>query len=98
MPSPGREKVSSDSETDEGEGSILLMLEDAVTKRKRMRCSRRSGVILYSYDNGHFMAYTSPPPAAEPLLKEKPFGGRSLQLLSIAAQDFRTQLCAPVAR
>ena len=69
-PSPGREKVSSDSETDEGEGGILLMLEDAVTKSllleekvlnavKRMRCSRRSGVILYSYDNGHFMAYTS---------------------------------------
>ena len=25
------------------------------------------------------MAYTSPPPAAEPLLKEKPFGGRILQ-------------------
>ena len=60
--------MSSDSETDEGEGSILLMLEDAVTKSllleekvlnavKRMRCSRRSGVILYSYDNGHFMAY-----------------------------------------
>ena len=46
MPSPGREKVSSDSETDEGEGSILLMLEDAVTKRKRMRCSRRSGVTF----------------------------------------------------
>ena len=45
----------------------------------RMRCSRHSGVILYSYDNGHFMAYTSPPPMAEPLLKEKPFGGRILQ-------------------
>ena len=52
-----REKVSSDSETDEGKGSILLMLEDAVTKSllleekvlnavKRMRCSRRSGVIF----------------------------------------------------
>ena len=25
------------------------------------------------------MAYTSPPPMAEPLLKEKPFGGRTLQ-------------------
>ena len=25
------------------------------------------------------MAYTSPPPTAEPLLKEKPFGGRILQ-------------------
>ena len=24
-----------------------------------MRCSRRCGVTLYSYDNGHFMAYTS---------------------------------------
>ena len=64
-----REKVSSDSETDEGEGSILLMLEDAVTKSllleekvlnavKRMRCSRRSGVILYKYfANGYFVAY-----------------------------------------
>ena len=40
----------------------------------------------------------SPPPAAEPLLKEKPFGGRSLQLLPIAVQDFRTQPRAPVAR
>ena len=68
-PSPGREKVSSDSETDEGEGSILLMLEDAVTKSllleekvlnavKRMRCSRCSGVILYKYfANGYFVAY-----------------------------------------
>ena len=28
-----------------------------------MRCSRVGGVILYSFDNGHFMAYTSPPPA-----------------------------------
>ena len=58
----------SDSETDEGEGSILLMLEDAVTQCllleekvlnavKRMRCSRRRGVILYSYANGCFAAY-----------------------------------------
>ena len=32
----------------------------------------------YLLDNGCFAAYTSPPPAAEPLLKEKPFGGRSI--------------------
>ena len=38
--------------------------------------SRRSGVILYSDDNDHFVVYTSPPPAAELLLKEKPFGSR----------------------
>ena len=61
----------------------------------RMRCSRRSGVILYSYDNGHFMAYTSPPPAAEPLLKEKPLGGCTLQLSPIAAPDSRTQSATP---
>ena len=41
----------------------------------RMRCSRRRGVILYKYfANGYFVAYTSPPPTAEPLLKEKPLG------------------------
>ena len=27
----------------------------------------------YSPDNNHCVVYTSPPPAAEPLLKEKPF-------------------------
>ena len=44
-----------------------------------MRCSRRRSVILYKYfANGYFVAYTSPPPTAEPLLKEKPFGGRSI--------------------
>ena len=53
--------------------------------------SRRSGVILYSYDNGHFMAYTSPPPTAEPLLNEKPFDDRSIQQSPIAAPDFRIQ-------
>ena len=37
----------------------------------------------------------SPPPAAEPLLKEKPFGGRSLQLSLIAAQDFPYPTTAP---
>ena len=31
----------------------------------------------YSPDNDHCVVYTSPPPAAEPLLKEKPFGGRT---------------------
>ena len=36
--------------------------------------SRRSGVILYSDDNDHCVVYTSPPPTAEPLLKEKPLG------------------------
>ena len=44
----------------------------------RMRCSRRRGVtlryLIYSNDNGYFVAYTSPPPTAEPLLKEKPWG------------------------
>ena len=44
-------------------GSLLLE-EKVLNAVKRMRCSRRSGVILYSYDNGHFMAYTSPPPVA----------------------------------
>ena len=53
--------------------------------------SRRSGVILYSDDNNHFVVYTSPPPAAELLLKEKPFGECTLQLLPSVALDFRTQ-------
>ena len=33
----------------------------------------------------------SPPPSAEPLLKEKPFGEYVLQLLPITAPDLRTQ-------
>ena len=53
--------------------------------------SRRSGVILYSDDNDHFVVYTSPPPAAELLLKEKPFGGRSFQLSLIVAFDSCSQ-------
>ena len=53
--------------------------------------SRRSGVILYSDDNDHIVVYTSPPPAAELLLKEKPFGECTLQLLPSIALDFRTQ-------
>ena len=53
--------------------------------------SRRSGVILSSDDNDHFVVYTSPPPAAELLLKEKPFGECTLQLLPSIALDFRTQ-------
>ena len=53
--------------------------------------SRRSGVILYSDDNDHFVVYTSPPPAADLLLKEKPFGECTLQLLPSIALDFRTQ-------
>ena len=56
----------------------------------RMRCSRRSGVILYSFANGCFAAYTSPPPAAEPLLKEKPFGESTFQLSPIAVKRFRS--------
>ena len=44
-----------------------------------------------SYDNGYFVAYTSPPPTAEPLLKEKPFGGWLYQLLHPATPDSRTQ-------
>ena len=59
-----------------------------------MRCSRRRGVILYKYfSNGYFVAYTSPPPTAEPLLKEKPFGGRSILYSPPAAPDSRTQPC-----
>ena len=53
---------------------FFIMQENAATKRllleeklsglsRLMRCSRVGGVILYSFDNGHFMAYTSPPPA-----------------------------------
>ena len=61
-----------------------------------MRCSRRRGVILYKYfSNGYFVAYTSPPPTAEPLLKEKPFGGRSVQLSLVAALVRHTQLPPP---
>ena len=61
-----------------------------------MRCSRRSGVILYKYfSNGYFVAYTSPPPTAEPLLKEKPFGGCSTQLSLPTAPDSPTQPMAP---
>ena len=62
---------------------------------KRMRCSRRSGVILYSFDNGHFMAYTSPPPTAEPLLKEKPFGECTFQLSPIAVQRLHSYSTRP---
>ena len=60
-----------------------------------MRCSRVGGVILYSFDNGHFMAYTSPPPTAEPLLKEKPFGECTFQLSPIAVQRFRSYSTRP---
>ena len=59
--------------------------------------SRRSGVILYSDDNDHFVVYTSPPLAAELLLKEKPFGECTLQLLPSVALDFAPNH-APVAR
>ena len=58
-----------------------------------MRCSRRRGVILYKYfANGYFAAYTSPPPTAEPLLKEKAFGGCFIQLSLVAALVRHTQL------
>ena len=60
-----------------------------------MRCSRVGGVILYSFDNGHFMAYTSPPPAAEPLLKEKPFGECIFQLSPIAVQRLHSYSTRP---
>ena len=33
--------------------------------------------LINSCDNDHYVVYTSPPPAAEPLLKEKPFGSRT---------------------
>ena len=61
-----------------------------------MRCSRRRGVILYKYfANGCFAAYTSPPPTAEPLLKEKPFGECTFQLSPIAVQRFRSYSTRP---
>ena len=60
-----------------------------------MRCSRVGGVILYSFDNGHFMAYTSPPPTAEPLLKEKPFGECTFQLSPIAVQRIHSYSTRP---
>ena len=41
------------------------------------------------------MAYTSPPPSAEPLLKEKPFGERTFQLSPIAVQRFRSYSTRP---
>ena len=44
------------------------------------------------------MVYTSPPPAAEPLLKEKPFGKCVSQQSPIATPDFRIQPSPPVAR
>ena len=60
-----------------------------------MRCSRVGVVILYSFDNGHFMAYTSPPPTAEPLLKEKPFGECTFQLSPIAVQRIHSYSTRP---
>ena len=39
-----------------------------------------AALSLYSFANGCCAAYTSPPPAAEPLLKEKPFGECTHQL------------------
>ena len=69
-----------------------LLLEEKLSGLSRlMRCIRVGGVILYSFDNGHFMAYTSPPPAAEPLLKEKPLGGCIFQLLRSTTPDSRPQ-------
>ena len=60
-----------------------------------MRCSRR-GVILYKYfANGYFVAYTSPPPTAEPLLKEKPFGECTSQLSPIAVQRLHSYSTRP---
>ena len=43
------------------------------------------------YAHGHCMAYTSPPPAAEPPLKGKPFGGRTFQLSKAVTHDSRSQ-------
>ena len=54
-----------------------------------------AALALYCFANGCFAAYTSPPPTAEPLLKEKPFGGCSCQLLPIAASSFRIQPSRP---
>ena len=62
-----------------------------------MRCSRR-GVILYKYfANGYFVAYTSPPPTAEPLLKEKPFGECICQLSTPALPDYQAPVAADSA-
>ena len=49
-------------------------------------------------DNDHCVVYTSPPPTAEPLLKEKPLGGCTLQLSPIAAQVFLHPTIAPWQR
>ena len=73
-----------------------LLLEEKLSGLSRlMRCSRVGGVILYSFDNGHFMAYTSPPPTAEPLLKEKPFGECTFQLSPIAVQRLHSYSTRP---
>ncbi len=54
-----------------------LLLEENVDAVKRMRCSCRSGVTLYSYENGHFMAYTSSERLKPPTFPSegKAFGG-----------------------
>ena len=41
------------------------------------------------------MAYTSPPPTAEPLLKEKPFGECTFQLSPIAVQRLHSYSTTP---
>ena len=50
---------------------------------------------LYCFANGCFAAYTSSPPVAEPLLKEKPLGECTLQLSPAAAAESCTQLSPP---
>ena len=62
----------------------------------RIRRSRRSGVIFYIVMiTTTAWSTTSAPPTAEPLLKEKPFGGRSIQRSQIATNDKCTQPSPP---
>ena len=50
-----------------------------------------AALFFNSCDNDHYVVYTSPPPTAESLLKEKPFGGHSVQLSLVAALVRYTQ-------
>ena len=62
----------------------------------RIRRSRRSGVIFYIVMiTTTAWSTTSAPPTAEPLLKERPFGGRSIQRSQIATNDKCTQPSPP---
>ena len=101
---PEGRRCRANNETDEGERSALRMLESVASQKPsprrgrwaasaaRIRCSRRSGVIFYIVMiTTTAWSTTSAPPTAEPLLKEKPFGGRSIQRSQIATNDKCTQ-------